>query len=134
MKWLVYCVCLLTGGFIANYTAKHYSNPINEGYEVVMFSTSLCDYCAIFNEEIGKPYAENELSKKAPLIRVNLDEYGTGPYHLKKPLQYAPTFVIMSGDKEIARMRGHMDRFTFLAFVRDTVYPLNQVAFSWGNP
>jgi thioredoxin-related protein len=99
-----------------------------------MFTTSICDYCAIFDEEIGQPYAQNDLSKKAPLIRINLDEYGTGPYHLKKPLMVAPTFVIMKGDDEIARMRGHMDRFSFLAFVRDAVYPYNKLAFFRRDP
>lgn len=133
MKWLVYLICLTVGAVTADFLARKAIAEEPAGYEVIMFTTSLCDYCAIFDEEIGQPYAGHELAKAAPLIRINLDEYGTGPYHLKKPLQIAPTFVIMKGDKEIARMRGHMDRFTFLTFVRDAIYPAGLLAFSIGK-
>lgn len=130
MRWVAYLICALVGAVTAYFVVDKIGKKVEKNFEVIMFSTSLCDYCSLFEQEIGKEYESHSLAAKAPLIRVNIDEYGTGPYHLKKPLRYAPTFVIMKGDEEVGRIRGHMDKFIFLTFVRDHVYPPERFALS----
>lgn len=126
---------MVLGAIAADFTAKKVGNAakvnfekVADSFELIMFTTSICAYCAIFEKEIGEAYDSHELTKKAPLIRINLDEYGTGPYHLTKPLRYAPTFILMNNGKEVGRLTGHMDQFIFLTFVRDNVYTFKQLA------
>lgn len=118
----------LMGALMADTVVKTTKVQIEKNFELIMFSTSLCNHCAVFDQDVAKIYKKHQLAKTAPLVKVNLDEAGTGPYILNKPIDVVPTFVIMKNGKEIGRLSGMMNKLMFLTYVRDTIYPTTQIA------
>lgn len=71
-----------------------------------MFHSPDCEWCETWDEEIGVGYDKTSESKQAPLRRVNVDDQKT-VNGLKRPIAYTPTFVLMSGGREVGRITGH---------------------------
>lgn len=128
MRWMGYLAMALIGAATASIVVETFGKRVEENFELIMFSTSLCDHCAVFDQETARIYKSNSLSKKAPLIKVNIDEYGTGKYHLREPIEVVPTFIVMNNGKEVARLKGLVDKFLFLSFIRDAVLNEKQVS------
>ncbi len=127
-RWIGYAVMALMGAFLAQAVVKETTKKIEENFELIMFKTSICNHCAVFDHDVATLYNNNTLSQKAPLVNVNLDDAGTGKYHLSRPLEVVPTFVVMKNGKEVGRLSGVIDKFMFLAFVRDQIYPTTKIA------
>ena len=123
MRWVKYLVIALLGAFTANFVVKNHSAKLEEKFEVILYTLSLCDHCAVFETHYLPDYKSHELSKTAPLVMINMDEQGTGPYHLKTPISHVPTAIIMKNGKEVARLNGLVDRSFFYAFVRNQTVP-----------
>lgn len=128
MRWLGYLTMALIGAATASIVVETIGKKIEHNFELIMFSTSLCDHCAVFDQETGKIYKNNSLNKKVPLIKVNIDEYGTGKYHLRQPIEVVPTFIVMDNGKEVARLNGLVDKFLFMSFIRDAVFQEKQIS------
>ena len=127
-RWIGYVTMALIGVALAQAVVDKASQEITSKFELIMFETSLCDHCAVFDADVAKLYKSHILAQKAPLVKVNLDEVGTGRYHLDKSIDMVPTFVVMKDGKEIGRMSGMINKFVFLAFVRDKLYPSTKIA------
>ena len=113
----------LVGALIASYMVNNHSTKLGEKFEVILYTLWLCDHCAVFETDYLPEYKAHELSKIAPLVMINMDEQGTGPYHLKTPISHVPTAIIMKNGKEVARLNGLVDRSFFYAFVRNQTVP-----------
>ncbi|MEL6277587.1 MAG: hypothetical protein AAF661_17630 [Pseudomonadota bacterium] len=75
--------------------------------ELVMFEAAYCEWCDLWNEEIGVVYHKTDEGASAPLRRVDL--HGERPSDLTqvKRLHYTPTFVLMSDGEEVGRILGY---------------------------
>ncbi len=119
MRWVQYFVIALLGAVTANFVVQNHSQKLEEKFEVILYTLSLCDHCAVFETDYLPDYKVHALSKIAPLVMINMDEQGTGPYHLKTPISHVPTAIIMKNGKEVARLNGLVDRTFFYAFIRN---------------
>ena len=125
MRWLGYAVMFVIGAIIADIVSDHFAEKIEKNLseitELVMFSSPLCTHCVHFEQNVAPGYKDHALSKIAPLSSVNMDEQGTGIYHLKEPIEVLPTFVIIKNGKEVGRLAGYPEQTYFLTFIRDHV-------------
>ena len=127
-RWIGYAVMALIGASLAQTVANKTGKEIEKQFELIMFETSLCNHCAVFDDEVAKVYKSHSLAQMAPLTKVNLDEVGTRHHLLNTPIQLVPTFVVFENGKEIGRISGMVNKFAFLAFVRDKLYPTTKIA------
>jgi len=74
--------------------------------ELVMFKSSGCTYCIVWNDELGGVYSKTDEGKQAPLRRVDISDQKktTG---LDKPVRLTPTFVLMDKGEEVGRIQGY---------------------------
>lgn len=128
MRWLSYVAIAIIGGLMADAVVKKMGGEIKSKFELVEFSTTLCTHCALFEQGMGVEYQNNTMARTAPIKYVNLDDQGTGPYHISKPISTVPTFIIMKDGKETARLTGLVDKFHFLSFVRDNIEFEDEIA------
>lgn len=128
MRWLSYAILAIIGGLVADTVVKKSGVEIISQYELVEYSTTLCTHCALFEQEMGSEYKNHSMARTAPLKFINIDEQGTGPYHISKPINAVPTFIIMKNGVETARLTGLVDKFHFLSFVRDNIELEEEVA------
>jgi len=75
--------------------------------ELVMFESEGCEWCEIWNEEVGVAYTKTTEAEIVPLRRVDIDD--DLPVDLKhlNGLVYTPTFVVMRGGQEVGRIIGY---------------------------
>lgn len=75
--------------------------------ELVMFELGTCIYCAVWNDAVGRTYAETLPGQRAPLRRVFLTD--TRPVDLKHiaGIRMTPTFVLLDEGREIGRIHGY---------------------------
>jgi thioredoxin-related protein len=77
-------------------------------FELVMFRRAGCPWCAAWDREIGPIYPKTEIGQRIPLRHVDLDRApGAAPLELASPIRYTPTFVLVEGNQEIARIEGY---------------------------
>lgn len=75
--------------------------------ELVMFEQEACEWCEMWNKEVGVVYEKTTEGKQAPLRRVDIFE--PRPKDLKeiRSGHYTPTFVLMDKGNEVGRIRGY---------------------------
>ena len=75
--------------------------------QLLMFEQTFCEWCEVWDEEIGSFYEKTAEGKRAPLRRVNI--HGKRPDDLKhiRAIVYTPTFVLVDEGKEIGRILGY---------------------------
>ncbi len=78
-----------------------------EAAELVIFESMACEWCEIWEEEIGEGYHNSSEARVAPLRRVDIDD--DRPVDLEKieGIAYTPTFVVMSKGEEVGRIIGY---------------------------
>jgi hypothetical protein len=74
---------------------------------LVMYRRHGCPWCRAWDRDIGDIYARTELGQTFPLREVDLDREGDGGFMLTRPVRYTPTFVLMEGERELARIEGY---------------------------
>lgn len=92
-----------------------FSQNVNAA-ELVMFESSTCEWCDLWQEEIGSIYPKTPEGKCAPLRQVDIG--GERPAHLAEisPVRFTPTFVVVEEGREVGRLVGYAgeDFFWFL--------------------
>ncbi|MDD9877088.1 MAG: hypothetical protein OXR84_06570 [Magnetovibrio sp.] len=75
--------------------------------ELLMFESPICEWCEVWDEELGAVYAKTPEGRRAPLRRVDI--YDPLPADLKdlKPVRFTPTFVLMDRGREVGRILGY---------------------------
>jgi hypothetical protein len=74
---------------------------------LVMFRRVGCPWCHAWDREVGAIYPRTEIGAALPLREVDLDREGDGGITLVRPVRYTPTFVLVSGTTEVARIEGY---------------------------
>jgi thioredoxin-related protein len=75
--------------------------------ELIMFRQAMCEWCDLWDEEVGVVYEKTYEGKLAPVRQVNIHD--ERPRDLKdiKPVIYTPTFVLVEQGTEIGRILGY---------------------------
>ncbi len=74
---------------------------------LVMFETAGCEWCEVWNDEVGIVYDRTPEGRSAPLMR--LDKRAELPVGLtiESPARYTPTFVLVVDGAEVGRIEGY---------------------------
>lgn len=78
-----------------------------EAAELLMFERRSCPWCRKWDQVIGPIYPKSDVGRRAPLRHVDLDEGMPPGLTLKRPIRYTPTFVLVEGGSELARIEGY---------------------------
>ena len=81
--------------------------------ELVMYRHAGCPYCAAWDREIGPIYPKTDIGKTLPLRHVHTDRGKDHSVALKSPIRFTPTFVVVEGGVEKARIEGYPGEFFF---------------------
>lgn len=74
---------------------------------LLMFEQPGCFYCAQWNAEIAPKYPLTDEGKAAPLRRLQLRAAVPEDITLTRPVTFTPTFVLVSGGREVDRIEGY---------------------------
>lgn len=86
--------------------------------ELLMVERANCPYCKRWDAEIGPQYGRTEEGRLAPLRRVNIRDLPRD-VAFETPVTVTPTFVLLENGKEIGRVTGYTDDFTFWGLLKD---------------
>jgi hypothetical protein len=78
-----------------------------------MFEQAGCAWCQTFDAEIGAVYGETEDGLRAPLRRVDITQAPPSDLAFIQVERLTPLFVLVSGGREIGRIRGYGGREMF---------------------
>jgi hypothetical protein len=95
----IFCVPLLAGA------------SISHAAELLFVERAGCPYCAKWDREVSRPYANSDEGKRAPLRRHALEN--GQPAGIASPVRFTPTFILMEDGREIGRIIGYMDDHSF---------------------
>lgn len=78
-----------------------------ESAELVMFEAPSCEWCEVWDDEVGVVYHKTSEGRLAPLRRISI--HGSRPADLAPiaPVHYSPTFVLLDGGHEVGRIVGY---------------------------
>jgi hypothetical protein len=68
-----------------------------------------CPYCARWERQIGPIYPNSPEARRAPLRQVDRQDATIGMLELAAPVVFTPTFILISGDREVGRITGYVD-------------------------
>ena len=96
--------------------------------ELVMFESPVCEYCEMWDEEVGVIYDKTTEARLASLRRVDI--YDDRPADLEDlgPVLYTPTFVLVEGGREIGRILGYPGEEFFWGLLNGFLAKLDQAA------
>jgi len=77
------------------------------GAELLMFESATCEWCEIWDQEVGVVYGKTPEGRVAPLRRIDI--YETRPDDLQpvRGIVYTPTFVLWERGREVGRIIGY---------------------------
>lgn len=88
------------------------------GATLVMFESPFCEYCELWDEEIGVVYDRTPEGRFAPLRRVVKDRDAHGIRNLRAVV-YTPTFVVVKDGREVGRIIGYPGEDFFWPMLAD---------------
>ncbi len=75
--------------------------------QLIMVEQEGCEWCEVWDQEVGAIYAKTTEGKAMPLLRHNIDKISSVDYDLNGAVHYTPTFIVIDGRKEIGRITGY---------------------------
>ena len=101
-------------------------NSPSTAAELVMFESEACEWCEVWDEEVGVAYDKTIEAKVVPLRKVDIDDAPHG-YEYLEGLIYTPTFVVMEGKKELGRIIGYPGEDFFWQFLNQILVKVNLI-------
>ncbi len=74
---------------------------------LIMFDSPVCEWCEIWEDEVGIVYHKTDEARVAPLRRISIHDPRADDFGNIRPVIYTPTFVLMENDHEIGRITGY---------------------------
>ena len=95
-----------------------------ETAELIIFESETCEWCEVWDEEIGISYNKTREGSIAPLRRVDID--GDLPADLEhlEGLFYTPTFIVLDNGQELGRIVGYPGEVFFWHFLNEIIVKL----------
>jgi hypothetical protein len=66
-----------------------------------------CDYCELWQKEVGFIYSKTEEGRIAPLLRHEIANPLPGKIKLSMPPHFTPTFILLVDHIEVSRLEGY---------------------------
>lgn len=85
--------------------------------ELVMMEETGCGWCERWREEVGVVYDRTPEGRAAPLRIVDVHEPMPSDLQFLKPAYFTPTFILISGGREIGRIQGYPGEDFFWALL-----------------
>ena len=86
-----------------------------------MFDSPYCTWCSKWEEEIGVIYERTPESCQAPLRRIDISDDLPDSLVIDEKILYTPTFVLFSGNREVARIIGYPGEEFFWAMLHEAI-------------
>lgn len=86
------------------------------GVQLLYFFSHGCEYCELWDEEVGSIYNKTTEGRGVPLRRVNADELPSDLSHFDN-IAFTPTFVVVKDGKEVGRLLGYMGQDFFWGYL-----------------
>ncbi len=84
-----------------------FASPAFSANELIMFNSPYCEWCALWEEEVGVTYGKTDEGRSAPIRRVDIDDERPSDLKKLKPVMFTPTFVLINNGQEIGRITGY---------------------------
>jgi hypothetical protein len=81
--------------------------PSAESAELVMFEAPFCEWCEVWDDEVGMIYHMTSEGRLAPLRRVPIHEPRPADLTPIASVRYSPTFVLLNEGHEVGRIVGY---------------------------
>jgi thioredoxin-related protein len=105
-------------------TAYSFPSP-SSAAELIMFESEGCEWCEVWDEEIGAAYAKTSEAIIVPLRRIDIDDVHHTNFKHLKGLIYTPTFVVIDNGKELGRITGYPGEDFFWQFLNEILVNKN---------
>ncbi len=101
-----------------------FATPAFSASELIMFNSPYCEWCEVWEEEVGVVYDKTREARIAPVRRVDIDDERPGGLKWIRRVVYTPTFVLIDGGKEIGRINGYPGEGFFWGLLDEMVKKL----------
>ena len=96
--------------------------------KLIMFDSPVCEWCEVWEEQIGFMYHLTAEARRAPLKRIDIGDQDKVS-GLERRIIYTPTFVLMDKGREQGRITGYPGEDFFWAMlaimIKRLVHPAN---------
>ena len=123
MRWIFFVLVALA-----------FSSRAVPAAELVMFDSPTCEWCMVWDEEVGVVYDKTNESRVAPLRRVDIDDPRPPDLRDLKRIVYTPTFVLMDNGREVGRILGYPGESHFWGLLVALISKLPAQAFGCDQP
>lgn len=94
--------------------------------QLVMFELGTCIYCAVWNDAVGKTYADTFPGSRAPLRRVYLTDPRPDDLKHVAGIRGTPIFVLLDDGREVGRIVGYATPELFWSQLRALLVKMRQ--------
>jgi len=95
---------------------------------LLMLDQPACEYCALWDAEVGSVYAKTVEGRQAPLIRHPIHSAPLDGVALVRPARYTPTFILLSNGAEVGRIEGYPGESFFYGLLQNLLTKADQPA------
>lgn len=129
MKVLVRHLLVAVGLMFSLFTVT-----VSGAAELIMFYSSVCEWCEAWNREVGIVYSKTAEGRTAPLRRIEIDEPRAAALSAIDVVIYTPTFVLMEHGREVGRILGYSGENHFWGLLEPLVdrLPLTETGTTGG--
>ena len=92
--------------------------------ELIMLEEHGCPWCDRWDEEVGPTYSKTTEGKRAPLRRINIHKRLPKDLRFLNKGRYTPTFILVSGGREVGRIRGYPGEDFFWGYLGELMRKL----------
>ena len=87
--------------------------------ELIMVERPNCEWCEIWEKEVGIIYKLTPQGKQAPIRRITIETLEAGFLKTKRPVVFTPTFILSRKQREIERITGYPGESHFWSLLED---------------
>ena len=80
---------------------------VGQAAELVMFRQALCEWCKVWDDEVGVVYNKTQEGQRVPIRQIDIHDERPADLKSIRPVVFTPTFVLVDGGKEIGRILGY---------------------------
>lgn len=84
-----------------------FATPAFSASELIMFNSPYCEWCELWEEEVGIVYDKTWEARIVPVRRVDIHDSRPDDLKQIRPVVYTPTFVLINDGREVGRINGY---------------------------
>ena len=93
--------------------------------ELIMFRQVLCEWCTVWDDEVGIVYDKTHDGQQAPIRQVDIHEERPADLKGIRPVIFTPTFVLVENDIELGRIQGYPGESFFWGLLSQMLKKIN---------